>query len=348
MLMKTLYVSFSLFLLISLTGCHTQNLVREPNVKAKPVYAIVLHGGAGHIKDLPPKVEQAYKAKINEALEAGYKVLAHGGSALKAVRKTINILEDSPLFNAGKGCVLNSLGKPELDASIMDGQTLNCGAVASVSHIKNPIDAAILVKDSTRHVLLAGKGAELFCKEKGMDLVPASYFITPRRLKQLKNIQAQEAKHETAFLQPALGDIKKYGTVGCVALDQQGNIAAGTSTGGLMNKEYGRIGDSPIIGAGTYADNESCGISCTGIGEYFIRTVAAHSVSDIMKYQHLPLYRAQQKVMFKIQDLGGRGGMIGLDKKGNIAWFFNTTGMFRAFKKSNGEKQIKLYALAKK
>ncbi len=345
--MKTTGFYFTLLLFLSIVSCQTKNLATSASSDGKQVYALVLHGGAGYIKNLPPAVEKAYKEKIEEALEAGYKVLSDGGSAVKAVQKTIEIMEDSPLFNAGKGCVLNSLGKPELDASIMEGKTLNAGAVASVSHIKNPIDAAVLVKDSSRHVLLAGKGAELFCHEKGMALVPESYFIVPRRLKQLKRLQAKEKKHETTSLPPAFDGIKKYGTVGCVALDQKGNIAAGTSTGGLMNKQYGRIGDSPIIGAGTYADNETCGISCTGIGEYFIRTAAAHSVSDIIKFQHLPLLRAQQKVIFKIQDLGGRGGMIGLDRKANVAWFFNTEGMFRAFKKSNGEKQIRFYALAK-
>ncbi len=314
-----------------------------PTDTVKVAYALVLHGGAGYIKDLPPAIEKAYRDKLNEALEAGYQVLQNGGSAVKAVQATINIMEDSPLFNAGKGCVLNSLGKPEMDASIMDGQNLNCGAVAGVSHIKNPVDAAILVKDSTRHVLLSGKGAEIFCQQKGMTLVDESYFITKKRLEQLKRIQQKEK--ETAHLPHRFNGIRKYGTVGCVALDRQGHIAAGTSTGGLMNKQFGRIGDSPIIGAGTYADDQTCGISCTGTGEYFIRTAAAHSVSDRMKFINQKLADAQKEVIDEIGRLGGDGGMIGLDKQGHIAWFFNTQGMFRAYKKSTGEKSIEMYAL---
>ncbi len=347
--MKKTIFFLILQLIVFFTGCQSnqsgQKLQEKHSIKknVRAPYALVLHGGAGYIKDLSPAVEQAYKDKLNEALEAGYAVLDKGGSAVSAVQKSINILEDSPLFNAGKGCVLNSLGKPEMDASIMDGQTLNCGAVAGVSHIKNPIDAAILVKDSTRHVLLSGKGAEIFCQQKGMSLVDESYFIIPKRLEQLKRIQKKEKMKQTAYLLHELNGIKKYGTVGCVALDQQGHIAAGTSTGGLMNKQFGRIGDSPIIGAGTYADDQTCGISCTGTGEYFIRTVAAYNVSALMKYQNLSLQQAQKQAMQNIQNLGGDGGMIGIDKQGNIAWFFNTPGMFRAYKKSTEDKKIAMY-----
>jgi beta-aspartyl-peptidase (threonine type) len=338
-----------LFILISITilifyGCQSGQDKQVTKTTSKdPIYALVLHGGAGYIKNLPPDVEKKYREKLNEALEAGYLVLKNGGTATEAVQKTINIMEDSPIFNAGKGCVLNSLGKPEMDASIMNGATLNAGAVAGVSHIKNPINAAILVKDSSRHVLLSGKGAEMFWQSKGLPLTDESYFIIPKRLEQLKKIQEQEKSKEVAFLPDEFNGIKKYGTVGCVALDQNGSIAAGTSTGGLMNKQFGRIGDSPIIGAGTYAENETCGISCTGTGEYFIRTVAAHSVSDLMKYQNLDLLSAQKQVINKIASLGGDGGMIGLDKQGHIAWYFNTEGMFRAYKKSDGSKAIEMY-----
>jgi len=333
-----------LVIFLSLSACR-QNTNSTGNDKPaeKIEYAIVLHGGAGYIKNLPPEIESKYKEKLNEALEAGYQILENGGTSLQAVQKTINILEDSPLFNAGKGCVLNSLGKPEMDASIMDGNTLNCGAVAGISHIKNPIDAALLVKDSTRHVLLSGKGAEIFWQQKGMSLVDESYFITEKRLKQLQKIQEQKKSHHTAKLLDETNGIKKYGTVGCVALDQKGNIAAGTSTGGLMNKQFGRIGDSPIIGAGTYADNRTCGISCTGTGEFFIRTAAAHTVSDLMKYANKDILSAQKTVIQEIGGLGGDGGMIGLDKNGNVALYFNTEGMFRAYKKSTGEKVIELY-----
>jgi len=341
-----------LLLVISLTSClshsdsqkdNLKNELKDKSPSPKVKFALVLHGGAGYIKNLPPEAEKAYKEKLNEALEAGYKILENGGSAIVAVQKTINIMENSPLFNAGKGCVLNSLGKPAMDASIMDGKTLNCGAVAGVSHIKNPINAAILVKDSTRHVLLYGEGAEIFCRQKGMAMVDESYFITKKRLEQLKRIQESEKAKKTALLPHKFNGIRKYGTVGCVALDQEGHIAAGTSTGGLMNKQYGRIGDSPIVGAGTYADDSTCGISCTGTGEYFIRTAAAHSVSDIMAYKHQNLDEAQKEVIGKIGKLGGDGGMIGLDKNGNIAWFFNTQGMFRAYKKSTGDKKIEMY-----
>ncbi len=332
-------ISIVLFL-----SCRQEKTDIKSDKTAKQIvpFAIVIHGGAGYIENLPAETEKAYRNKLNEAVQSGYQILAQGGTAIEAVRKTINILEDSPLFNAGKGCVLNSLGKPEMDASIMDGKTLNCGAVAGVSHIKNPINAAVLVKDSTRHVLLSGKGAEIFCKKYGIKMKEESYFITKKRLKQLQKIQANEKK-ETAFLSYKFNGIRKYGTVGCVALDKNGNIAAGTSTGGLMNKQFGRIGDSPIIGAGTYADNNTCGISCTGTGEYFIRTAAAHSVSDIIKYKNIDLLDAQKQVIGQIEQLGGDGGMIGIDKNGNIAWFFNTKGMFRAYKKSDGSQKIEMY-----
>ncbi len=331
-----------LFFMASFYSCN-QSQTQTSISQTKIPYAIVIHGGAGYINNLPPEVEKAYKEKLNEALNTGYLVLKNGGTAIEAVQKTINVMEDSPLFNAGKGCVLNSKGKPEMDASIMDGSNLNCGAVAGVSHIKNPINAALLVKDSTRHVLLAGQGAEEFCKQYDIIIKDETYFVTQKRLKQLQQIQNKEHK-KTAQSTYEFNGIKKYGTVGCVALDKQGHLAAGTSTGGLMNKQYGRIGDSPIIGAGTYADDQTCGISCTGTGEYFIRTVAAYNVSALMKYQNLSLHQTQKQTIKYIQNLGGDGGMIGIDKQGNIAWFFNTKGMFRAYKKSTGEQQIKIYA----
>ncbi len=307
-------------------------------------FAIVIHGGAGYIKSLPPEQEKLYKEKMNEALEKGCQILKTGGSAIDAVEKTINILENSPLFNAGKGAVLNNLGQVEMDASIMDGKTLNAGAVAGVHHIKNPISAARIVMDSSKHVLLCGDGAEQFVKKYGIEMKNPEYFIIEKRVKQLEKIQGKKV---------AVNGIKgnfnqyiddhKFGTVGCVALDKNGNIAAGTSTGGLMNKKYGRIGDSPIIGAGTYANNETCGISCTGTGEYFIRTLAAHTVSELMKYKKYSLDKAQKESIMQVQKLGGDGGMIGLDKNGNISWFFNTEGMFRGFKKSTGETKIEFY-----
>ena len=319
-------------------------IVQEKKQTKETQFALVLHGGAGSIKKeyFNAAQEKTYRDKLEEALNAGYIILEKGGSSLEAVQKTINTLEDSPLFNAGKGAVLNSLGKVEMDASIMDGKTLNCGSVAGVSHIKNPINAARVVMDSTRHVFLAGEGAEIFVNQKGVVLEDEDYFIIPKRVEQLKRIQRKGEK--VGYLSPIdkMSD-QKYGTVGCVALDKNGNIAAGTSTGGLMNKKFGRIGDSPIIGAGTYADNNTCGVSCTGTGEYFIRTLAAHSVSDLLRYKNSDLNIALKDVLDRIQKLGGDGGMISLDKNGNIAWHFNTDGMFRAYKKSTGEKKVELY-----
>ncbi len=312
----------------------------------KPL-ALVIHGGAGTIKkeNMTPEMEAAYKAKLQEALDAGYEVLSAGGTSVEAVRSAINVMEDSPLFNAGKGAVFNSIGKHELDASIMEGHSLNAGAVAGVTHIKNPIDAAILVKDSTRHVMLSGEGAETFLRQFDLDFVETSYFDTEKRYQQLQKAQDKEkvSLDHSSLLNPEGIDDHKYGTVGCVALDAMGNLAAGTSTGGMTNKKFGRIGDSPIIGAGNYANNKTCGISCTGTGEYFIRTLAAHEASNLMLYSGRSLDQALEEVIDQIQELGGDGGMIGLDKDGNVAWDFNTAGMYRAYKKSDGENVIEIY-----
>ena len=309
--------------------------------------ALVIHGGAGTIKreNMTAEMETAYREKLQEALEAGYKVLESGGTSVEAVRSAINIMEDSPLFNAGKGAVYNSLGKHELDASIMEGNTLNAGSVAGVSKIKNPIDAAILVKDSTRHVMLSGEGAEKFVSQFDLTLVETSYFDTAKRLEQLKRAQGKkEVKLDHSSLLDTIPiDDHKYGTVGCVALDKNGNLAAGTSTGGMTNKKYGRIGDSPIIGAGNYANNLTCGVSCTGTGEYFIRTLAAHEASNLMQYKQMSVDQALNEVIRQIDQLGGDGGMIALDKDGNVAWDFNTAGMYRAYLKSTGEQKIEIY-----
>ena len=312
-------------------------------------FAIVIHGGAGTIKkaNITPEQETAYREKLQEALNVGYAILEKGGTSLEAVQKTINVMEDSPLFNAGKGAVFNSAGKNELDASIMDGKTLNSGAVAGVSHIRNPINAARIVMDSTRHVLLSGKGAEDFAKQHGLVFVEDDYFHTEKRYNQLLKAQERDKVRldHSALNTTELIDDHKYGTVGAVALDKNGNIAAATSTGGMTNKKYGRIGDSPIIGAGTYANNNTCGVSCTGTGEYFIRTLAAHEASSLMHYNNSCLQEAFETVIAQIDDLGGDGGMVGLDKEGNIAWFFNTEGMYRGYKKSNGEDVIQFYEM---
>ena len=317
--------------------------VREPNS-----FAIVIHGGAGGIKReyYTQEQQEAYTQKLQEALDAGYAVLEKGGISLDAVQAAINVMEDAPLFNAGKGAVYNSEGNQEMDAAIMDGKTLNAGAVAGVNHIKNPILAARVVMDSSEHVMLSGKGAEIMAKKFGIEMVDSTYFFTEKRLNQLKKVQGKEKTQldHTSLIKNELIDDHKFGTVGAVAIDKNGNIAAGTSTGGMTNKKYGRIGDVPVIGAGTYANNLTCGISCTGTGEYFIRTVAAHEVSSLIKYKKLTPKEALHAVLFnQIGPLGGEGGILLLDKNGNIYWDFNSTGMFRGYKKSSGETKVEMF-----
>lgn len=308
-------------------------------------YSIVIHGGAGSIikENMTPEKEKAYQQKLEEAIKVGYAILKKGGTSLDAVQKTINILEDSPLFNAGKGAVLTYEGINEHDASIMDGKTLKAGASTGTKTVKNPINLARAIMDTSPHVMLSGSGAELFAKEQGMELVDPSYFVTESKIDALNKVKASKA-NKTASLYDA--DIKdsKFGTVGCVALDKNGNLAAGTSTGGMTNKRWGRIGDSPIIGAGTYANNNTCAVSCTGWGEFFIRSVVAHDISALMDYKGLPLKEAAQDVVQnKIPKLGGDGGIIAIDKYGNIVMEFNTPGMFRASIDHEGELYIGMY-----
>ena len=293
---------------------------------------LVIHGGAGNIykESLPDSLESIYRQKLEEALIVGYSTLKRGGSGLEAVKATINILEDSPLFNAGKGAVFTNAGTNEMDASVMDGETLKSGAVAGVSHIKNPINAAIEVMLNSPHVLMVGDGAELFAKSRGIEMVDSSYFYTERRHKQL--LEAKEKEANRQGLRIAEENMYKFGTVGAVALDKNGNIFAGTSTGGMTNKKFGRVGDSPIIGAGTYANNKTCGISATGHGEYFIRSVVAYDISALMEYKGLSIQEAADKVIHeKLKAMGGEGGVVGLDAKGNIMMTFNSNGMFRGY-----------------
>lgn len=298
-------------------------------------------------------LEAAYIAKLTEAIQAGHKILENGGSSMEAVTASINVMEDSPLFNAGKGAVFTHKGKNELDASVMDGKTLNAGAVAGVRKIKNPINLAVEVMDNSKHVLLAGSGAEKFAKERGIELVDPSYFYTKRRYKSLKRaIKREEVEldHDdkgTGYLEdyqdPFVRDTK-FGTVGCVAIDKNGNLAAGTSTGGMTNKRWKRIGDSPIIGAGTYANNQTCAVSCTGSGEYFIRGVVAYDISAMMEYKKSSLQAATQEVVQnKLKALGGSGGVIALDKQGNVSMEFNTAGMYRAFMDDQGNLTLGIY-----
>ncbi|HIB60369.1 MAG TPA: isoaspartyl peptidase/L-asparaginase [Candidatus Marinimicrobia bacterium] len=299
--------------------------------KAEQPYGLVIHGGAGTItrENMSTEKEAEYISKLTAALKTGYAILEIGGSSIDAVEATIKVMEDSPLFNAGKGAVFTGAGTNELDASIMDGATLQAGAVAGVKTVKNPISAARKVMEETWHVLLAGEGADAFAKEQGLDIVDNSYFHTEHRFKSL--IKAKEKEME------------KHGTVGCVALDKKGNLAAGTSTGGLTNKRWGRVGDSPIIGAGTYASNETCAVSGTGQGEYFIRGSVAYDIAAQMDYEKKSVQTAAQAVIDKLTERGGTGGVIVMDSKGNIAMSFNTEGMYRGFYLNNGELNVKIY-----
>ncbi len=299
-------------------------------------FGIVIHGGAGTItrENLSQEMELEYRMVLEQALNTGYAIIASGGSSVDAVEATLVVLEDSYLFNAGKGAVFNSAGKNELDASIMDGKSLQAGAVSGVRHLKNPIKAARMVMDESHHVLLYGGGAETFASEHDLEFVEADYFFTERRWQSL-----QKAR------QKAVDQSEKHGTVGAVALDRHGNLAAATSTGGLTNKRFGRIGDSPIIGAGNYANNNTCAVSATGTGEYFMRTVAAHNVSSAMEHGGYSLSEALSLVLNnQIGALGGTGGMIGIDKEGNIAMVFNTEGMYRGYYLNNEEPVVKIYA----
>lgn len=311
----------------------------------------VMHGGAGTIlkKNMTPEKEKEYESKLEEAVSLGYKILLNGGTSLEAVESAIKILEDSPLFNAGKGAVFTNDGRNELDASIMDGKTLKAGAVAGVTTIKNPITAARKVMESSPHVLMVGNGAEKFAKEQNIVMVDPSYFKDEKRLQQLKRIKEKEKELKDTlegrgFIFPQELKDYKYGTVGAVALDSYGNLAAGTSTGGMTNKKYGRVGDSPIIGAGTYANNKTCAVSATGHGEYFIRSVVAYDISALMEYKELSLTEATHEVIHKkLVELGGDGGVIALDKNGNYSMTFNTAGMFRAAIDKDGNMIIKIY-----
>ncbi len=316
-------------------------------------FAIIIHGGAGTIlkKNMTPEKEAAYKAKLEEAIRVGYNILKNGGSSLDAVEKTINVLEDSPLFNAGKGAVFTNAETNELDASIMDGKTLNAGASAGTTTVRNPINLARAVMEKSKHVMLSGKGAEIFAEEQGLTLVDPSYFHTENRLESLKRVKERETQKtnkidtESAYLDFYDADIKnaKFGTVGCAALDKNGNLAAGTSTGGMTNKRYGRIGDAPIIGSGTYANNATCAVSSTGWGEYFIRAQVAHDISALMEYKGLSLKDAAKIVLDKVKTLGGDGGIVAVDKNGNMVADFNTAGMYRATMNDKGELTIGIY-----
>jgi len=324
--MKILRIPVFVFFLLLLAACN------QPQSKNSG-WALAIHGGAGTIlkENMTPEKEAAIKAKLNEALDRGHDILSQGGRSLDAVEQVLNILEDSPLFNAGKGAVFTHDGHNELDASIMNGNGLQAGAVTLLTNIKNPISLARLVMEKSPHVFMAGKGAQEFAVQQGMQLVDTSYFYTAARWESLQEALKKEKK-------------EKYGTVGCVALDMAGNLAAGTSTGGMTNKRFGRIGDSPVIGAGTYANNATCAVSATGHGEFFIRYTVTHDISALMEYKNYTSREAAEEVINKkLAKAGGEGGVIVVDHLGNVVFAFNTTGMYRGFIKADGSRDVAIY-----
>lgn len=312
-------------------------------------FGFVLHGGAGTIErsKMTPEREKAFRDKLTEALVAGFNVLKGGGQCLDAVVAAITLLEDSPLFNAGKGAVFTSAGTNELDSSIMEGRTLRAGSVAGLKRIKNPILLARLVMEQSPHVMMVGEGAEAFAVSKGVELVDPKYFYTEERWQQLqrqKEAERNPPPKKSELEKKGLPfEDHKFGTVGAACLDQAGNLAAGTSTGGISNKRFGRVGDSPIIGAGTYANNETCAVSCTGDGEYFIRSVVAHDISAMMQYAGHTVSEAAEAVLAKVAKIGGTGGLIALDRRGNFATPFNTSGMYRGWVGSDGQPHVLIY-----
>lgn len=310
--------------------------------------SIAIHGGAGTIlkEDMTPELEESYRVALKDALDAGYAVLEKGGTAINAVKAAVVSMEDCPLFNAGKGAVFTKKGVNELDAAIMDGRTLDAGAVAGVRNVRNPVELADEVRLHSGHVFLSGKGANDFAIKQGIKLEPDDYFYSQYRYDQWREIRDSDfyqLDHKGDTLVGLMKD-KKFGTVGAVACDDKGNIAAATSTGGMTNKRFGRIGDSPMIGTGTYANNKTCGISCTGHGEIFIKAVAAHDISCLMEYKNLNLQEACEEVVLKkLVAMEGEGGLIGVDAKGNVALVFNSAGMYRGFKTSDGNEEIAIY-----
>jgi len=327
--MKKLFILLFVLLIISCSIESNENKI-----------GIVIHGGAGTIlkENMTAELENSYMIKLEEAVTKGYDILKNGGSSKDAVEQAIRVMEDSPLFNAGVGAVLTNDERVSLDASFMDGENLNAGAIAGSSYVKNPISAAIAVMEKSPHVLLSSKGADDFAIEMGIDTVPNSYFITERRLNSLRRLKDKNISYKDPFIKDS-----KFGTVGSVAIDIKGNISAGTSTGGTTNKIWGRIGDVPIIGAGNYANNECCGISATGWGEHFIRNVVAYDIAAQIIYKNENIVDASKKSLDKVKATGGDGGVIGLDKNGNVAMEFNTAGMYRAHIDNEGNITIKIY-----
>ncbi|MCS5491458.1 isoaspartyl peptidase/L-asparaginase family protein [Algoriphagus limi] len=351
--MKTSFIFTSIFCLF-FWSCsqNTENQQVENQATEKVDFALAIHGGAGTIRkeNMTPEQDAAYRAKLKEALDAGYAVLESGGTAIDAVISAVKVMEDSPLFNAGKGAVFTNEGKNELDAAIMNGIDRNAGAVAGLTTVKNPITAARAVMENSPHVFMTGAGAEQFASEQNLKLVSPDYFYTDFRFEQLEKIRETEKTqldHSSLLemeLQDPLFKDRKFGTVGAVALDKNGNIAAATSTGGMTNKRYGRVGDVPIIGAGTYADNETCAVSATGHGEYFIRNVVGHEIASLIRYGNKNLTEAADEVvMNQLVEMGGSGGIISIDRFGNIAMPFNSEGMYRGYRKAGEEAKTFIY-----
>ena len=317
----------------------------QPNMEIKKI-GLVVHGGAGTIErsEMTSEREREHRAGLERALAAGYEILKRGGSSLDAAEAAVRVLEDDPHFNAGKGAVFTRAGTNELDAAIMDGRTLRAGAVVSLKHIKNPVTLARLVMEKSGHVIMDGDGAETFARENGVELLPdQKYFYTKERWEALQKVKAVEKSGGAGGKKFIITDQDRHGTVGAVALDQDGNLAAATSTGGTTNKRAGRVGDSPVIGAGTYANNATCAVSATGDGEYFIRATVAHDISALMEYRGMPLKEAAQTVLNKVAKLGGSGGLIAINRQGNVAMPFNTSGMYRGYVDPNGKFVVEIY-----
>ena len=317
----------------------------QPNMESQRI-GLAIHGGAGTIErsKLTPEREGEYRAGLERALSAGYEILKRGGSSVDATEAAVRVLEDDPHFNAGKGSVFTSAGTNEMDAAIMDGKTLSAGAVASLKHIKNPIGLARLVMEKSGHVMMDCEGAEAFAKENGIEPVDQKYFFTQERWDALEKIKAAEKSRTSGGGKKLLiTDQDRHGTVGAVGLDQNGNLAAATSTGGTTNKRPGRVGDSPVIGAGTYANDATCAVSATGDGEYFIRATVGRDVSALMEYRGMSLKDAAQAALDNAAKLGGSGGLIAIDPQGNLTLPFNTSGMYRGYVDPNGKLVVEIY-----
>lgn len=364
--MKFYAVAFAVPLLFTAFAAHGQETVTSATAAPDAIHSeamhgnatkpgLVIHGGAGTIDPakMTPEKEKAYREGLENALKTGWDILQRGGSALDATEVAVRSMEDNPLFNAGRGAVFTSAGTNEMDASTMEGKAMRAGAVANVKHVKNPIMLARKLIDKSERppgseprsgpVLMVGEGAEAFAKANGVELVDPKYFFTQARWDSLQRLKKAEAEAGHGSPQHVISDYERHGTVGAVAVDRDGNLAASTSTGGMTNKPPGRLGDSPIIGAGTWANNATCAVSCTGDGEYFIRAAVAHTVSDLMELRGMNVQEAANEALKRAHDLGGEGGLIAIDRNGNHALPFNSNGMYRGYIDANGKPVVAIY-----